>query len=110
VPETLSVVELLAFALIAAALIGLVPIECHDSNCRSVHRQHRDREREAKDLALHRASHGTYSSPGSAGSARKPVASEPVFYPDMACHLAPLRPATAPLDGCECRVCQFFRE
>jgi hypothetical protein len=32
------------------------------------------------------------------------------YYPDFACHMAPLRPASAPLDDCECRVCKFFRD
>jgi hypothetical protein len=35
---------------------------------------------------------------------------EATYYPERLCHMAPLRPAKAPLEGCECRVCAFFRE
>lgn len=34
----------------------------------------------------------------------------PVKYPEMPCHLARLKPGKAPIDGCDCRVCKFFRE
>lgn len=38
-----------------------------------------------------------------------PPKKEPVYYPERLCHLAPLRPAKAPIDGCDCKVCRFFR-
>lgn len=35
---------------------------------------------------------------------------EPIpFYPSLACHAAPLRPGSAPLLGCECRICEWAR-
>ena len=34
---------------------------------------------------------------------------KPVYYPERLCHLAPLRPAKAPIEGCKCKVCEFFR-
>lgn len=33
---------------------------------------------------------------------------EPIpFYPAMRCHMAPLPPGSAPVDGCDCRICQW---
>lgn len=31
------------------------------------------------------------------------------YYPDMPCYTAPLRPGSAPQDGCICKVCQWAR-
>jgi hypothetical protein len=54
---------LVAVLAIVAALIGLVPIECNDSNCKSVHKQHREREADAKALSLHRGNHKNFYDP-----------------------------------------------
>lgn len=31
-----------------------------------------------------------------------------IFYPDLLCHRASLRPGSAPRIGCFCAVCKFF--
>lgn len=56
-------VEVLAILVVLSALIGLTPAECNDSNCRSVHRQHKAREAEQKALSLHRAQHNSWNDP-----------------------------------------------
>lgn len=38
------------------------------------------------------------------------MSDEPIpFYPNLACHLAPLRPGAAPLVDCRCRICDWAR-